>query len=366
MTDARPFDSTPFDTRVLLTEIHAEVERRRASGELPRELERELDRTFAEFAPVDAVDADFDTIVSKIERAAIIDLRPSMTSAYPGAAQMKQVVAKATAFYVRHVATQASGLFQGVARALRLLGKRLDELEGERGKKDLAPWQELEAGADAGGQSGASVREGWDAFVMAQLTGATTASPKGRVLHAHAGDGRLVRRLVDAGYDAYGVEPSPEAALAASDQVVDIRAGAAVDHLCTLPEGTLDGLVLSGLVERLDPTGLMQLVALAASRLRPGAALVVLSLHPDAWARTGPPLVVDLVPGRPIHPETWHALLARAGFVDGVTELGARPQLAAVASEGSSQWAAVNENFARLAEAAFGPADFAVSARRPR
>ncbi len=346
----------PLDMAGLLDEINEEVARRRASGELTGEFERELDRTFAELAPVDALGADFDSIVTKIERSAVIDIRPSTVSAYPGASQMKQVVTKATAFYLRHVATQASGLFQAMARALRLLGERVDQLESQPGAGARVGAGEL-LGGPAGAALGAISSPApvwWADFVIAQL-----GTPSGRVLHAQAGDGGLVRRLVDAGYDAYGTEPSEEAALAASDLVPDIRAVEAGDHLRTLPPDSLSGLILSGFIERLDVDSLMGLAARAASRLAPGGRLVVVSAHPQAWSRTGPPLAQDLAPGRPLHPETWQALLGRAGFTDLAVQLGARPQLALVADD------AANENFRRLAEA-LGPADYAVSARRRR
>ncbi|MDQ6617749.1 MAG: class I SAM-dependent methyltransferase [Actinomycetota bacterium] len=371
MTDAgadEGADAGQPDLTRVLAEINQEVERRRATGELPPELERELDRTFAEFAPVDAIDADFDSIVAKIERSAVIDIHPSTVSAYPGAAQMKQFVTKATAFYLRHVATQASGLFQALARALRLLGERVEQLEAERGGGDGAPWAELAAQAEAQMPMSTDITVTWGDFVLKEL-----GSPGGRVLHAHAADGRLVRRLVDAGLDAYGVEPSEEAALAASDLVPDIRAVPAADHLRTLPEGALDGLVLSGFVERLALPSLVGLAQLAASRLAPGGVLVVVSVHPGAWLRSGPPLAVDLAEGRPVHPETWQALLGTAGFVDLTAQLEARPEMAEVRTDGwpddgnlGALAAACRDNFARLGQAVLGPAEFAVSARRPR
>jgi SAM-dependent methyltransferase len=209
------------------------------------------------------------------------------------------------------------------------------------------------------GASGAAVSDtvpaGWADFVISRL-----GTPAGRVLHAEAGDGELVRRLVDAGFDAYGVEPSEEAALAASDLVPDIRAVDAIDHLRTLPPDSLSGLILSGFIERLDLGSLVGLAEQAASRLAPGGRLVVVSAHPRAWWHYGPPLAVDLAPGRPWYPETWEALLRGAGFADPTVQLGARPQLAPVADS------AANENFARLAEAVFGPTDYAVSAHQPR
>jgi hypothetical protein len=355
-------DAVPFDRTKLLSEIQSEVVRRRVSGELPMDLERELDRTFAEFAPVDAIDADFDTIVSKVERSAVIDLRPSVVSAYPGAAQMKLLVAKATAFFVRHVATQVSALVQGLARALRMLGDRVDQVERALGGRELAALRVQEG--LRGTESCPTATDTWDEFIIEQLGPAGSSS--GRVLQANAANGRLVRRLVDAGYDAYGVEPSEEAALVAADRVPDVRATSAADHLRTLPPASLGALILSGVVDQLDPIGLMDLVELAASRLEPGGTMIVVSCHPDEWQRNGPPLAVDLAPGRPVHPETWRVLLGRAGLVERTTQLGRGRQLPAIAGDGSPQWAVGNENFARLAEAVFGPADFAISARRPR
>ena len=66
------------------------------------------------------------------------------------------------------------------------------------------------------------------------------------------------------------------------------------------------------------------MVETAAARLAPGGRLVVCSLQREAWGRDGTAVEADLVPGRPLHPQTWPALLEEQGFRDiRVCEAGA-------------------------------------------
>jgi hypothetical protein len=68
-------------------------------------------------------------------------------------------------------------------------------------------------------------------------------------------------------------------------------------------------------VDRLPVEELVALVETAVERLAAGAPLVVVGTRPetaDGWD----PVARDLLPGRPLHPETWEVLLARAGFVE--------------------------------------------------
>ena len=271
-------DAPAVDTSRLMSEIEDEVRRRRLSGELDA-FERELDQAFARLAPVDAVAADFDTIVATIERSAVLDTRPPTTSSRPGVAALKQGVAKASGFYIRHVATQVSGLMQGVGRALRLLDERLAAVEEQAPATRRALWQRLQGSRSAT----VACPEEWRDLVIR----ATAAAP-GRVLHVHAGDGRLVAGMLDGGVDAYGVEPDEELAMLASDRAPDIRVDTAAGHLAALPEASLGGVVLSGFVEHVGVGELMDLAGLALSRLSPGCAVVVISAHPASWARSAP------------------------------------------------------------------------------
>jgi len=138
----------------------------------------------------------------------------------------------------------------------------------------------------------------------------------GPIVHVECGDGALVRRLAGAGFDSAGADPAGDAvrgspAVTTTDSVV--RAGA-LEFLGSCSRSSLGGLVLSGITERLSPGRARALTHLAATRLRPGGVVVVISAHPDNGA--GDVVSADLSPGRPLHPVTWCHLLSRYGLAE--------------------------------------------------
>lgn len=336
-----------IDHRRLLDEIDAEVRRRRDSGDLPADFERELDLAFARFAPVHAIGDDFDQVVERAEQSAFVDVLAPTHSAQPLVGHVKRVIRKAIIWEVRYVAQQVSSFSAAITRAVRLLGRRVDALE------EVAP---PPARLRAAGATTASVdAEQWGPTVVAALEGTT-----GRVLHAECGDGALVAMLTDAGFDAYGADPVEQAAPAG----VEVRADEALDHLAALPDGALGAIVLSGCVERLPVGALTRLAVVAAAKVAPGGRVVVLSADPRGWERGRSPVDADLASGRPLRAETWahlfgaqqlHAEVATRFAVPDSERLqpvpGAEPALAA--------------NIARLDELLFPPASYAVVATRP-
>ena len=337
-----------IDHRRLLGEIDAEVRRRRESGDLPADFERELDLAFARFAPVHAIGDDFHQVLERAEQSTFVDVLAPTESAQPLVGQVKRVIRKAIIWEVRHVAQQVSGFATAITRAVRLLGRRVDALE-----QVSPPAGRLRAAG--GGGSPSPDAERWGPTVVTALVGAT-----GRVLHAECGDGALVAFLTDAGFDAYGVDPVEQAAPAG----VEVRTDEALDHLSALPDDALGGLVLSGCVERLPVGAQADLAALAAAKVAPGGAVVVLSADPRGWERGRSPVDTDLAAGRPLRAETWCHLLGaqhldvRVADEEAVADVdrlqpvpGADPALAA--------------NLDRLNQLLFPPAAYAVVATRP-
>ena len=272
MTDAGP------DLASVVAEVEDEVRRRRAAGEIPPGLERELDEALARFALDDTAGGAFDRHLSRVERAVALDVNPSFASARPGVAAAKKLVHTSVGFEVRHVAGQVGELGAGVVDALRAIDRRLAALEGgelldllpERPAPDLRPWTDR---------------------VVGWLAGAG-----GRVAHADAGDGGFVDALRAGGLDAYGVEGAVEA------------------HLASVPAGGLGGLVLSGWVDEAPPATRWRVLRTARDVVAPGGWVVVVAADRAAWEAGVPAVVADLAPGRPFRPETWAHLLGRAGF----------------------------------------------------
>ena len=69
-----------------------------------------------------------------------------------------------------------------------------------------------------------------DAWWVEPATGAVAKVP-GRILHAACGDGWLVRRIIAAGGDAYGVDPRSRLIDAATLGPLDLRGEAVGEHL---------------------------------------------------------------------------------------------------------------------------------------
>ena len=332
----------------LLAEIDAEVRDRRRSGDLPADFEQRMDELFARLVPLDALGGDFDQVLSRAEQSTFIDVvAPLMGSKSAGL--VKKVVRKATSWQLRHVGEQVSVFAHAVTRAMRLLGDRVDAVEHAVTAVDPnTSLALLEIGPSF------DVNH-WGPRVVEALSGRPD-----RVLHAEAGSGELVTRLLEAGLDAYGVEPREDLALAAGDRGVDIRPSEAMVHLRSLRAGSLGGLVLSGCVDRILPGAAVELAGLCAEKLVPGSRLVVLSSDPMAWAKGRLSPEADLALGRPLRFTTWQSLLAARGFHS--LEVRPGPHVEGLSAVGDPR---IDANFDRLNELFFVPASYAVTATRP-
>lgn len=332
--------SDALDHGKLLAEIEDEVRRKRASGELSPDLERELDVVFARYAPVHVLEGDFDRVLARAEELTFIDPLVPAESKLPPVAFVKKVVRKLTLWMLRFVAVQVSGFAETITRALQLLGRRVDLLE------QALPVATLPA-ADAGPEA-VPDEEHWSGFLRKHLDGLD-----GRVLHVEAGGGGLVASLVEAGVDAYGVDPVVRV------EGADVRVQAPADHLSKVADAGLAAVILSGWVDRLPLPGKTALLDAALAKVRAGGHVVVLGTDPRTWAARVGTVHADLAAGRPLHAETWQRLLAERGCAEVVVHAGPRTGGLEPVPEAEPALAA---NLQRLDEALFPPRSFAVTA----
>lgn len=344
--------------------LDEELHRKRQEGAFPPGFEQRLDEQFARVTPREARERDTGAALERVEESASIDLDVPVASKKPGLEVVKRAIRGGVAWYFNYVVIQLREFTIATVRVLHTLDARVADLEAESAVRRPPP---LPGGSPGPTSADPSV---WGWLVDAELSGA-----HGLVLHGECGTGRLLRHLAQAGADCYGVDPRVEA-LAGEPQGgplpgLDIRREEVGDHLGSLGEATLGGLVLSGCVDRAALSDKRQLAQLAATRLAPGAKVVLIGTGPGAWqwaASSDPALLVeaDLAPGRPLHPETWAHLLWRAGLEVTATHLEpARRRLDPVPGEGPST-AAINANLALLERTLFGAESYAVVGRRPR
>jgi hypothetical protein len=285
-----------LDLQQVLAEIDEEVRARRAKGDFPPGMERDLDLVFARFAPVAVHGDDLDGLISAADRTSFIDPDLPTESRLPAVSIVKRVERKLLGWAIRYLTQQVTAFGGVVVQALKLIGRRLERLE------------EVSAGADPAllGSAATAAAGRLDDVVAGHLAGL-----RGRVLVAESGDGSLLRRLEE--LDVYGVEPRGDLAESAALTGLDVRNDAVLDHLRLVEAGALSGVVLTGVVDRSPVGAQVAMLEHAARILGPGGRLAVAATSPSAWGVDNP-VEADLAPGRPLHPATWVHLLEQLGF----------------------------------------------------
>ncbi len=335
MTETGPSGSapTPADRRddhadylaEVMADIDAEVRRRRAAGDIPPGLERELDELFLEFSPVGlSGTARLRETLALVDGAAFIDTAVPIASEKAVGSQVKRLIRSSISWYMGFIVHQVVKFAWATSRMFHVVADRIEELEAAAEAQHVPDLPDSLAPTVSG--------TGWwaDAAVDA-LTGV-----RGRVLHTDCGDGTLLDRLTAAGVDAYGVDPDDRLVEAGTERGLDVRTERGLEHLEVVGGEDLAGLVLTGWVQWLSPSRRDRLVGLAASRLAVGGVLVLHSATPEHWWATESPVVRDLAPGRPLDAATWEYLLTEHGF-DAPTVVcggGTRPG-ASVAEDGA-------------------------------
>lgn len=141
------------------------------------------------------------------------------------------------------------------------------------------------------------------------------AGAPGPVVDLGCGRGEFLALLGEAGIPCWGVDSSPEMAAEARARGGDVREEPLLAHLQGLAPGSLGGIFMAHVIEHLPRPDVLSVIALAASRLRPGAGLVIETLNPQCVFAHGP-FTMDLTHEWPIHPQTLQFLLEGHGFVD--------------------------------------------------
>jgi hypothetical protein len=300
--DTLPADPQAYIQQVM-AEIAEEVRLRRASGDLPPKLERELDELFLAHAPIGVRGGDLGEALRQVDAATFIDPVVPVESERAAGSAVKKGMRSMLLWYMGWITHQMSQSASAVSRALHIVDERLKELERRVEAQRVPDASVVEFPTTSG--PGA-----W----WAETAVAAVAKAPGRVLHAACGGGWLVRRINEAGGDAYGVDPRSPIVDVAELGVLDLRGEGLAEHLRAVAAAGLGAMVLSGVVEGLSGGERTHLLTAAGTRLAPGGTLVIHSVTRQAWDADDAPVEVDLAPGHPLRAETWCRLLEQAGY----------------------------------------------------
>jgi glycosyltransferase involved in cell wall biosynthesis/SAM-dependent methyltransferase len=135
----------------------------------------------------------------------------------------------------------------------------------------------------------------------------------GPVLDIGCGRGELLGALRDAGIEASGVDMDAGMAAQARAAGLEVVIADATSHLRGLDEGGLGAITAIHVIEHLEAGDLEELMALAATRLRPGGLFVAETVNPHA-GHALKTFWVDRTHRPPVFPEVALTLAATAGF----------------------------------------------------
>ena len=201
--------------------------------------------------------------------------------------------------------------FAAMVEALRFLAARVEELEGRRDRRDNPvdgmAWLVEPPATD----EWAAAAVEW----MGTAGGPVVVGECGR----RSGPARWPAPACRSGWPSRGARWRGARRRRGSTSMSDRSASCS----SPLPSGSLGGVVLAGVVDRVPVDEQVDLLATATDRLGDGGAVMIIGTRPEVVAEAWDAVARDLVPGRPLHPATWEMLLARAGYVDVATVVGA-------------------------------------------
>ncbi|HVB91196.1 MAG TPA: hypothetical protein VND70_03760 [Acidimicrobiales bacterium] len=287
----------------VMTEIEEDVRIRRSSGDLPPKLERELDELFLAHSPVAGRGGDLAEALRMVDAATFIDPVVPVDSQRAAGAFVKKGMRSLLLWYLGWITHQVSQFASAVSRTLHIIDGRLRELERKVDVQRVPEPEVVEFPA---------VHRP-DAWWVEPAVGAVVGT-RGRILHAASGDGWLVRRINEAGGDAYGVDPRPDVVERGTLGISDLRGEDLGDHLRATASAGLGAIVLSGVVDGMGSGQRQQLLALIDTHLAPGGTLVIHSVTRKSWDAADASFEADLSPGRPLRAETWCRLLELSGY----------------------------------------------------
>ena len=210
----------------------------------------------------------------------------------------------------RQLSTDAVAELRATVRdAVRFLSARVDRLESSVDPLGLQA-AELDLPA-VDGSAWVGAAAGW--------TAGRSDLP---VLMGELGDDGLLTALAGGRAKVEGVDPrgtvvwAADAAFEVGSSRIVLAFAEVVDHLRALPDASRGCVVLAGCVDRSDLARKVDLVDEARRVVAPGGTLVLLVTDQTAWDAALDPVVRDLLPGRPLHPETWRTVLAHRGVAD--------------------------------------------------
>jgi 2-polyprenyl-3-methyl-5-hydroxy-6-metoxy-1,4-benzoquinol methylase len=390
-----------LDLERLLVTLRERVAQRRAEGAYPPGLEVDLDGHFTRLTGDRAPSpsfllAELDTALDQLEHFEYRRDAISSASNVPGGSAVHRAVAKGVSRQIQGVFEQAQEQSHRVVRTIALMARatnmlsdaydnrvlqQLDDLQVQLAQEQEQLRQLLDRVSEVAARvPGAGIDAFYeaDAFNAHFRGDADDITSRYRdlaarfvgcapVLDIGFGRGEFLDLLRELDVDARGVETDSRFVDWARSRGLEAEVSGGVEYLRRLDDASLGGLVMIQVIEHLSPQHVIDVVALAADKVRPGGRVVVETVNPMSLYTYAHAFWVDPDHVRPVHPNYLAFLFGEAGFAT-VERVDRSPVPADESLEpipGEDELTKrLNANFERINGLLFGPQDYAIVATR--
>jgi len=399
-------ESSEESVEDLLERLRQRVAEREQRGEYPPGLEDELDAHFERIAVHRRSGSDFDALRRRIagleHSGSFSPDNIAFDTRVPGGSQVHRTVAKIVSRQTEGVLAQMQrfsdalrevlwdivgalespaahthvelageldAVFERLASyeragspttAIAGLAQRVQELESIK-RHDFTPWYSNERFEQEFRGDAEELRRRYE--VLARYFDGC----EGRVVDIGCGRGEFVELLLELGVNCMGIEIDSDLVRTAADNGLPVEFGDGMSWLRTTPDSSLGGLSLIQVVEHLAAQEVVDLVALAARKLRPGGKIVVETVNPQSLYVFAHSFYLDPTHLAPVHPAYLMFLFREAGFAKVDIEWRSPPPqddiLDTVEGTGDLE-TTINANVRRLNQLLFAAQDYALIATR--
>ena len=140
------------------------------------------------------------------------------------------------------------------------------------------------------------------------------------ILDIGCGRGEFLELLRENNIEAKGIEIDEGMLLLCKEKKLNVQNIGALEYLSDLEDNSLGGIILTQVIEHLEPNDLIKLISLAYRKLKKGAYFIAETINPRCLLVFTEAYFMDLSHTRMIHPFTVKFLVESEGFEEATLE----------------------------------------------